>query len=111
MFDTNVTIDHIVFNKEIGQRNVTVLRKILLLLTPYFSRLSSISASGRLRAAIGKTNLLTTKKFKQFRGLCDEHVSMSVWTLDPCMSEYVLVVTIFDRRKEHICHPLFSFVN
>lgn len=30
-------------------------------------------ASGRLRAAIGKTNLLTTKKFKQFRGLCDEH--------------------------------------
>lgn len=30
-------------------------------------------ASGKLRAAIGKTNLLTTKKFKQFRGLCDEN--------------------------------------
>lgn len=30
--------------------------------------------SGKLRAAIGKANLLVTKKFKQFRGLCDKNL-------------------------------------
>ncbi|XP_064594345.1 uncharacterized protein LOC135461267 isoform X2 [Liolophura sinensis] len=31
-------------------------------------------ANGRIRAAIGKTNLLISKKFKQFRGLCHKHM-------------------------------------
>ena len=32
-------------------------------------------ACGKIRACIGKANLLTTKKFKQFKGLCEKNLS------------------------------------
>ena len=32
------------------------------------------TVQGKMRAAIGKANLLTTKKFRQFRQLCDENL-------------------------------------
>ena len=32
------------------------------------------SASGKIRAAIGKAQLLITKKFKQFEKLCNENI-------------------------------------
>ena len=35
---------------------------------------TSFVASGKIRAAIGKANLLTSKKFKQFRGLCEQNL-------------------------------------
>lgn len=31
-------------------------------------------ASGQIRAAIGKAQLLVNKKFKQFRGLCEKNL-------------------------------------
>lgn len=34
----------------------------------------AIAASGQIRAAIGKANLLVNKKFKQFRGLCNKNL-------------------------------------
>ncbi|ELT90804.1 hypothetical protein CAPTEDRAFT_218874 [Capitella teleta] len=34
-------------------------------------------ASGRIRATIGKANLLTSKKFKQFRGLCQKNLEQA----------------------------------
>ena len=34
----------------------------------------SSSASGKIRAAIGKANLLVNQKFKQFEELCYEHM-------------------------------------
>ena len=33
----------------------------------------SFSASGKLRSAVGKANLLITQRFRQFRDLCHQH--------------------------------------
>ncbi|XP_038046626.1 disks large-associated protein 1-like [Patiria miniata] len=48
----------------------------------------SEEAGGKLRASIGKASLLTNKKFKQFRGLCEQNINpvegeaLSVTNLD-----------------------------
>ena len=34
----------------------------------------AVSVEGKMRAAVGKAQLLTTKKFKQFRGLCQQEM-------------------------------------
>jgi len=34
----------------------------------------AFTVQGKMRAAIGKANLLTTKKFRQFRQLCNENL-------------------------------------
>ena len=36
--------------------------------------LCTFPVQGKMRAAIGKANLLTTKKFRQFRQLCNENL-------------------------------------
>jgi len=35
---------------------------------------STFAVQGKMRSAIGKANLLTTKKFRQFRQLCSENL-------------------------------------
>lgn len=51
-------------------------------------RMFCFSASGKIRAAVGKANLLVNQKFKQFEELCYEHMVRIYWNILPIISSF-----------------------
>jgi len=67
------------FLAELNKTTIDIQRKIDLTekLLEEQQQLMSDDISGKLRAAVGKANLLITQKFNQFKELCFKNISQS----------------------------------